>query len=92
MDYASYAIAGVPLIPLIVGLVEFAKKFGVTGKWAIALAMALGIFYGGLFYAMQVNLIPVDWTPIVGFIVFAPSFGLAAAGLYDVAKKFLVKE
>jgi hypothetical protein len=92
MDYTGYAIAGVPLIPLILGLVEFAKKLGVQGKWNIVMAMALGIFYGGLYFAMQESLIPPEWVPLVGAVVFVPSFALAACGLYDLAKKFLVRE
>lgn len=86
-----YMIAGVPIMALVLGIVEFAKKFGLNGNSSIALAAILGTVFGGLVYAIEQSLIPAVWLPWIGIPVFGLSFGLAAAGFYDLGKRFLVK-
>ena len=88
MDIGSIsdiAIAGVPLIIFVVGLVEFIKKFNVQGKWLTVAAMVLGVvlmvFYQlGKIYP-EVNL----WLTVV---VTGIMIGATAAGLYDFSKGF----
>ena len=88
----EYMIAGVPVMALILGLVQFAKKFGVSGNNSVALSMGLDVVFGGMVYAIEENLIPAAWLPWVGIPVFALSVGLAAAGLYDLGKRLFVQE
>lgn len=66
-------------VPMVVALVELAKRTGLPTRWALLLAIALGIalstasYYwatSGLFAAVMEGLL----------------LGLAAAGLYDAAK------
>jgi uncharacterized membrane protein HdeD (DUF308 family) len=84
-------IAGVPIMALVLGLVEFAKKFNVTGKWSMLLAGALGLLFGVVAFAMSQG-IPVSWQEWVTALVSGLVYGLAAAGVYDLGKKFLVRE
>lgn len=84
----DFAIAGVAIIPLVLGLVEFAKKFGVGGNAALALSVFLGILFSGLAYAFDQNMISEAAQPWVMLAVVALSGGLGAAGLYDLGKRF----
>lgn len=65
------------LMPAVVGLVNFLKAFGLSGKWLTLAAMLIGI---GL--ALAAQLLPSGTFQIAfnGLIL-----GLAAAGLYDLA-------
>lgn len=87
MDYASMAIAGVAILPLILGLVEFAKKFGLQGNGCVALAMVLGIVFAGLGYAIESGALPEGAMFWVNMGVVGLSVGLASAGLYDLGKR-----
>ena len=84
----DYSIAGVLILPLIVGLVEFAKDYGIEGKWSRLFAVALGLLFGGLWYAINQGIIPEAAMPWIGIPVFGLAFGLGAAGLYDLGKRF----
>ena len=84
----NYAIAGVAILPLILGVVEFAKQFGLKGKGATLLSVILGIVFGGLVYAFQEGMIPEAAAPWIQLGVFALAFGLAASGLYDLGKRW----
>ncbi len=84
----EYAIAGVAILPLILGLVEFLKKFGVDGEWSALAAVVMGSILGGVYYAMEQGLIPEMVAPYIGVAVFGLAFGLSAAGLYDLGKRY----
>lgn len=75
-------VAGVPAVLLVFGLVEFAKKFGVTGNWLTALSAVLGLVVSSA-YNLALNGVPVDvqgWTSVV---VVGLAYGLTASGVYD---------
>jgi len=67
----------VAIIPLIVGLVELAKKLGLPDKFAALLSAVLGVVIGLVYVA------PND--PAKGVLV-GLSMGLAASGLYSGVK------
>ena len=84
----EFAIAGVAIIPLVLGLVEFSKRLGVKGDWLLVEAVGIGSVFSGVAYAMQSNLIPDPWKTIITVAIVALSGGLGAAGLYDLGKKW----
>lgn len=85
----EFSIAGVFIMPLVLGLVEFLKKFGVDGEYSTLAAALLGMFFGGLLYAMEQNLIPAVALPWIGVVVFGLAFGMSASGFYALGKRFL---
>ena len=85
MEY--FAIAGVAIIPLVLGLVEFSKKLGVKGEWLTVEAVGVGSLFAGVAYAMGAGLIPEPWATIVTIAIVGLSGGLGAAGLYDLQKR-----
>lgn len=85
-EFGELAIGAVTVIPLILGIVQFAKKFGLQGNGNIVLALVLGFFFGALAYGINEALIPAVWIPYIKWVVFALSVSVAAGGLYDVGK------
>lgn len=76
-------IAGVAMVPLIVGLVEVAKGAGLAARWAPLLAVALGVAIGVGYRAAAGTLAP-EGMAVAGLHGLA--LGLAAAGLYSGAR------
>ena len=67
-------------IPLVVALVEFAKKMGLPNFWAPLLAIALGI-------SLSLSSGIIIFETIMNGLVI----GLAAAGLYSSGKRIIGK-
>ncbi|SMO53100.1 hypothetical protein [Melghirimyces algeriensis] len=74
MDQHVY---GVALVPLIMGVVELTKLWGVSSKWAALLSVLLGLTAGLTLVS------PDSW--IRGTIV-GLAMGLSASGLYSGVK------
>jgi len=74
MDMQIYNVA---IIPLIVGVVELAKKLGLPDKFAAVLSAILGVVIGLVYVAPE--------NPPKAILV-GLSMGLAASGLYSGVK------
>ena len=75
------------IVPLVIGVTEFVKGFGVTGKWSRLFAMVLGVVIGGLVVAATLGVLP-GWAGIAIVILLGGLLaGLAATGLYDLQNK-----
>lgn len=83
----DFAIGGIAVAALIIGLVEAAKELGLQGVGCRVLALALGIFFAGLAYGINEALIPDLYVPYIVWVVTALAGGLSAMGYYDFAKK-----
>jgi len=66
-------------VPAVVAIVELLKSFGVAGKWALVAAVIV---------AVALNVAEYLWSAsgLYHAIVSGLLLGLAAAGLYDVAR------
>jgi uncharacterized membrane protein YjfL (UPF0719 family) len=84
----DFAIGGILIAALIIGIVEASKEFGLQGVGCRALALALGILFAGLAHGINEALIPAVAVPYIVWAVTAIAGGLAAMGYYDFAKKF----
>ena len=87
MGFDEVSIGGVTLFLLILGLVEAAKKFGVSGNGSMVLSLVLGAGFFGLFKANEVGLIPAAAMLWVEIVVYGLGGGLAVTGLYDLGKR-----
>jgi 4-hydroxybenzoate polyprenyltransferase len=85
-EFGELAIGSVLVIPLVIGIVQFAKKFGLEGNGNIVLALVLGFLFGGLAYGIDQSLLPELWIPYIKWVVFSLSVAISAGGLYDVGK------
>jgi len=88
VDFKTLVLGTLGIIPMALGIVEAAKRFGVNGNKSFALALFIAGAFAGLAEAIAQGLIPAAAMPwvSVGFAVIGG--GLAATGLYDLAKKF----
>ena len=84
MDFSDAIVNGIPLVFVIAGLVEFAKKFGLQGKPCTALSMVLGVVFG-VAYQVQVGP-PADFTGWLGAVLYGLALGITTSGLYDFTK------
>lgn len=80
-------IGAIGIIPLVMGLVEYAKRFGLKGQACDALAGALGFFFVALATAIEQALIPAEVLPWINLVVRGLGGTLAAVGLYDLGKR-----
>lgn len=80
MDFGQMELYGVALVPLILALVEMAKRIGLPEKWSPVLSVVLGLVGGFLLFLDD---------PIQGAVV-GLALGLSATGLYSGTKN--VKE
>lgn len=81
-------VGAIAIIPLVMGLVEYAKRFGLKGQACNALAGALGFLFVALAAAIEQKMIPAEVVPWVNLIVRGLGGTLAAVGLYDLGKRF----
>ena len=79
------SVGGIPLLVVIFGLVEFAKRLRVTGDALTMLSAGLGILFGVLYQLAQLYPALVPW---LGILIYGLAMGLAASGIYDFAKQF----
>ena len=87
LTIAELAGLVVVVVPIVIGCVQAAKRFGVEGKASFALALALGLVIGGLVVAASLGVLP-GWAGIVIVIVLGGLLaGLAATGIYDLQSK-----
>ena len=85
-EFAELAIGSIAVIPLVLGIVQFFKKFGLDGNWNVVASVLLGILFGGIAYGIDQALLPAIWIPYIKWVVYSLSVGFAVAGLYDVGK------
>ena len=74
--------AGILLIPLITGIVEAAKRWGLPSRRAPGVAIVVGVALSAGGYAAGA----LGATDLYASIVQGASYGLAAAGLYSAAR------
>ncbi len=79
---ASLALSGSPLSILVLGLVQFFKKTGMTGNPLTWLSMGLGVVFGGVYMFAVAH--PVDLLGYFLCVVYGLLLGLVASGVYDV--------
>ena len=81
-------IAGIPIMAVIVGLVEFAKMLGLPTKFAPVLAIGIGCGAGLLVQAMAVYPTIAPWVEhaVIGLVV-----GMVATGLYRGGSRWINK-
>ena len=84
MDFSQYLVAGVPLIFVVLGLVQWVKSLGLTGDAVKVVSLVIGLLLG-VGYQLSVAM-PVGFAGWFGVTVFGLALGLVASGIYDVVK------
>ena len=79
----DFAVFGIPAAVIIVVLVQVFKQYGLQSKWAVLVAMALGIGLSVCIYLASISVQFAVWFKVV---MAGLMTGLAAAGLYGGQK------
>ena len=85
MNLSDYVIAGVPLIFVILGTVEWLKKTAIDSKLLPYVSMLVGLVFGVGYQFASVGF-PADFAGWFGAAVFGIACGLVASGIYDVGE------
>ncbi len=80
MDFNNFIVTPVTLALIILGVVEFIKKFGLTGNKLMLVSMAVGIGLASLYKARELY---APAQPIIDVIFFGIAAGLGASGIYS---------
>jgi len=80
MDLGNFTLNPVTLALLILGIVEFIKKFGVQGNKLMLISMAVGIVFA-VIYQVSELIQPAQVYIQVAF--FGLAAGLCASGIYN---------
>jgi hypothetical protein len=76
-------VNGLPLMVVVLGMVEFSKRAGLTGRALLFVAFAVGALLG---VAYQCSLsVPATYAGWFAAVVYGLSLGLAASGINDWA-------
>jgi xanthosine utilization system XapX-like protein len=79
MDLSNFLVNPVTLALIVLGIVEFIKKFKVTGNKLMLVSMGVGIFFG-LLYKTRDLYLPAQ--PYIDIAFFGIAVGLGASGIY----------
>jgi len=88
--FDSLLVAGIPLMIVIFGLVEFSKSLGLTGKWLTVFSLVLGFLFG-LAYRLATASFPAEFAGWFGVVIFGLALGLVTSGFYDFMDKRMPK-
>jgi hypothetical protein len=80
MDLSNFLVNPVTLALIVLGVVEFIKKFGVAGNKLMLIAMFVGIFFA-LLYKLREFYLPAQ--PYIDVAFFGIAVGLGASGIYS---------
>jgi len=82
--FDNVVVAGIPLLVVVLGVVQFIKGFGLAGNAVKLLSLSVGLLLG-IGYQLSVT-VPVDFAGWFSVSVFGLGLGLVASGIYDAAK------
>ena len=88
LNLQDILVAGVPLLLVVIGLVEWVKKINVPSNALPFVSMGIGLVLGSG-YQIAENGVPLDFAGWFAVIVFGLAIGLVASGLFDAAKNIV---
>jgi uncharacterized membrane protein HdeD (DUF308 family) len=80
MDLGTFTLNPVTLALLILGIVEFIKKFGLTGNKLMLVSMGVGILFAVVYRVSE--LVPIAEV-VIQIAFFGIAAGLCASGIYS---------
>jgi hypothetical protein len=87
--FENATVAGIPLLIFVLALVQWVKSFGVSGNYAKATSMAIGLVLG-VGYQLTLSA-PTDFAGWFTTVVFGLALGLGASGVYEMANSPVAK-
>lgn len=92
-EYFGAMVAGVPLLFVVMGLVQWIKGLGVEGNAARYASMGVGVLFGVGYMVFKAPPPTGAAWPIYAYwfgnVVYGIGLGVVASGLYDTVKNLL---
>lgn len=83
MDFSELVVNGISIVPLIIGLVAFAKAMGLSGAKALrGLSAGLGLVIA-IGAEISAQGLPADFAGWFGLVIYGLALGVVASGLVD---------
>jgi len=83
--FTNAVVAGIPLVLVVLGVVQFIKGFGLEGNVVKAISLFVGLVLG---IGYQLSLVvPVDFAGWFSTVIFGLTLGLVASGVYEVVNQ-----
>jgi hypothetical protein len=80
MNLSNFIVNPITLALIILGVVEFIKKYGVTGNKLMIISMGVGMALALLYKAKELY---IPASPFIDVIFFGIAAGLGASGIYS---------
>jgi ABC-type uncharacterized transport system permease subunit len=80
MDLNNFIVNPITLALIVLGVVEFIKKFGVTGNKLLIVSMLIGIAFGVIYKLYVLYILSQVYIDV---IFFGIAVGLGASGIYS---------
>ena len=87
-EFFSVSIAGVPLIFVVIGLVQWLKSMGLAGNPLRIVSMGVGLVLGGGYQLSQLGM-QTTFSGWFAVAVYGLALGIVASGNYDAIKNIL---
>jgi hypothetical protein len=84
VDFSNAIVAGIPLVLVVIGLVEWLKRFGIQGAALNVASLLIGLA-AGIAYQISIAM-PADFSGWFAAGIYGLALGLVASGLYDAGK------
>ncbi len=94
MDWSQFfdvSVQGIPLLLVVLGLVEFVKQLGVSGKWLLGSSMAIGAVLGVGYQVSVATAMPVNFGGWFAVLLYGLGLGLFASKVYDAIQSAAAK-
>jgi hypothetical protein len=88
--YFDATVAGIPLLFVVLGLVQWFKGYIKDDRAIQAVSMAIGLLLGGGYMVASLG-VPVDFAGWFSIAVYGLGLGLVASGIFDVGKDLLAR-
>jgi len=85
--FSSVAVAGIPLLFVVIGLVTWIGDLGVTGRGKLIASMMIGLVLGAGYQISQS--MPVDFAGWFAVIVYGLALGIVASKVYDTGRALI---
>lgn len=86
--YVNAAVAGVPLLFVVLGLVQWFKSYNLAGNALRGVSMGIGLLLGAGYQIAVVGL-PADFAGWFAVVIYGLGLGVIASGVYDAASTMI---
>lgn len=81
-------VAGIPLLFVVIGLVEWFKLFNISGNILRFISMGIGLVIG-IGYMLASHGLPTIFADWFALVIFGLALGIVASGIFDAGRSIV---